>query len=88
MARLGRKFETARTLAPKPVVEDVENAEIGLIAYGTTHHPVVEARPWCHSRTSAEGRASFAARAKPAPAPRVPKGPGSSHERGRRGRTT
>ncbi len=44
MARLGRKFDTARTLVPKPVVDEVKKAKIGLIAYGTTHHPVVEAR--------------------------------------------
>jgi 2-oxoglutarate ferredoxin oxidoreductase subunit alpha len=44
MARLGRKFDTARTLVPEPVVENVKDARIGLIAYGTTHHPVVEAR--------------------------------------------
>jgi 2-oxoglutarate ferredoxin oxidoreductase subunit alpha len=44
MARLGRKFATARTLVPKPVVDEVKSATNGLIAYGTTHHPVVEAR--------------------------------------------
>src|SRR5918996_951738 len=35
--RLGRKFETARTLVPKPEVEMNPTAKIGLIAYGTTH---------------------------------------------------
>ena len=42
--RLARKFETARTLVPKPAVEVVEGSSIGLIAYGTTHWAVVESR--------------------------------------------
>src|SRR4026207_2304844 len=32
--RLARKFETARTLVPKPEVETNAKAKIGLIAYG------------------------------------------------------
>lgn len=43
MERLARKFETARKLVPGPVV-DQTNSKIGLIAYGTTHACVVEAR--------------------------------------------
>ena len=43
--RLGRKFETARTLVPKPEVEMVgHRGGIGLIAYGTTHWAIVESR--------------------------------------------
>jgi 2-oxoglutarate ferredoxin oxidoreductase subunit alpha len=42
--RLARKFETARTLVPKPEVEMNEKARIGLIAYGTTHWAIVESR--------------------------------------------
>ena len=42
--RLARKFETARTLVPKPEVELVERGGIGLIAYGTTHWAIVESR--------------------------------------------
>ena len=42
--RLARKFETARTLVPKPEVEMVGRGGIGLIAYGTTHWAVVESR--------------------------------------------
>ena len=42
--RLARKFETARTLVPKPEVETNTKAKIGLIAYGTTHWAIVEAR--------------------------------------------
>src|SRR5690606_2338356 len=44
MARLRRKWDTARTLVPAPVVDNVSGAEIGLIAYGTTDACVVEAR--------------------------------------------
>jgi 2-oxoglutarate ferredoxin oxidoreductase subunit alpha len=42
--RLARKFETARTLVPKPEVEMNPRAKIGLIAYGTTHWALIEAR--------------------------------------------
>ena len=42
--RLARKFETARTLVPKPEVETVGKGGIGLIAYGTTHWAIVESR--------------------------------------------
>ena len=43
--RLARKFDTARTLVPKPEIEMVGNGGgIGLIAYGTTHWAVVESR--------------------------------------------
>ena len=42
--RLGRKFETARTLVPKPAVEMVGKGGIGLIAWGTTHWAIVESR--------------------------------------------
>ncbi len=44
MDRLARKFQTARALVPPPVVEDDERAEVGLIAYGSTHWAMVEAR--------------------------------------------
>lgn len=42
--RLTRKFETARALVPKPVVQTAEGAQFGLIAYGSTDPAVVEAR--------------------------------------------
>jgi 2-oxoglutarate ferredoxin oxidoreductase subunit alpha len=42
--RLTRKFETARTLVPKPEVDLVRGAKVGLIAYGTTHWSIVESR--------------------------------------------
>jgi 2-oxoglutarate ferredoxin oxidoreductase subunit alpha len=42
--RLALKLETARTAAPKPAIEDDPGARVGLIAYGSTHPSVVEAR--------------------------------------------
>ena len=42
--RLNKKFETARKLVPKPVVEKMENAKFGIVAYGTSHYPIVEVR--------------------------------------------
>jgi 2-oxoglutarate/2-oxoacid ferredoxin oxidoreductase subunit alpha len=44
MDRILRKFETARSLVPGPVIEDVEDADFGIIAYGTTEYAVQEAR--------------------------------------------
>lgn len=44
MDRLRRKFETARAELPAPVIEDREGADFGLIAYGTTHWAILEAR--------------------------------------------
>lgn len=44
MARLTRKFETARQLVPTPVVDHVEGAQYGIIAYGTTRYAIDEAR--------------------------------------------
>jgi len=44
MERLGRKFETARRLAPQPVEERAEGAEIAFISYGSVDSAVAEAR--------------------------------------------
>jgi 2-oxoglutarate ferredoxin oxidoreductase subunit alpha len=44
MERLNRKFETARTLIPRPVVDRVKGAAFGIIAYGTTDACIVEGR--------------------------------------------
>ncbi|MBI4772389.1 MAG: 2-oxoacid:acceptor oxidoreductase subunit alpha, partial [Chloroflexi bacterium] len=44
MERLMRKHDTARALAPSPVIERVAGAEIGLIAFGSTDPAVEEAR--------------------------------------------
>ncbi|MBI4885971.1 MAG: 2-oxoacid:acceptor oxidoreductase subunit alpha [Acidobacteria bacterium] len=42
--RLSRKFETARTLVPKPEIDLVRGARVGVMAYGTTHWAIVESR--------------------------------------------
>jgi 2-oxoglutarate/2-oxoacid ferredoxin oxidoreductase subunit alpha len=41
--RLARKHETAKKYVPAPIVEDAA-AEIGIIAYGTSHWAVIESR--------------------------------------------
>lgn len=40
--RLHRKFDHARTLVPKPELVRNEGNEVGIIAYGTSHHALVE----------------------------------------------
>jgi 2-oxoglutarate ferredoxin oxidoreductase subunit alpha len=42
--RLRRKLDTARGLVPQPIVDEVEGAAFGLIAYGTADPAVVEGR--------------------------------------------
>src|SRR5579884_168664 len=44
MDRLNRKFETARSMVPRPVVDLTPGARIGLIGAGTTHWALVESR--------------------------------------------
>jgi 2-oxoglutarate ferredoxin oxidoreductase subunit alpha len=44
MERLDRKFETARTLVPKPVVVQNGKSKVGLIAFGTSDFAVLESR--------------------------------------------
>ncbi len=44
MERLKRKFDTARTLVPAPVVVQDGKSKIGLIAYGTTDFALTESR--------------------------------------------
>ncbi|MGC9291245.1 MAG: 2-oxoacid:acceptor oxidoreductase subunit alpha [Acidobacteriaceae bacterium] len=44
MERLARKFETARTLVPSPVVVQTGKSKVGIIAYGTSDFAVLEAR--------------------------------------------
>lgn len=44
MDRLARKFDTARELVPAPVVQNVESARFGIIAYGSSDPAVEEAR--------------------------------------------
>jgi 2-oxoglutarate/2-oxoacid ferredoxin oxidoreductase subunit alpha len=42
--RLARKFETARTWVPQPVVDTVAGATIGFVGYGTSHFAIDESR--------------------------------------------
>ena len=42
MDRLNRKWETARGLVPAPVLERQSGAEVGIIAFGSSHGAVVE----------------------------------------------
>ncbi len=42
MDRLARKFEHSRSLVPKPEIVRNEGNPVGIIAYGTSHHAVVE----------------------------------------------
>ncbi|GIW25493.1 2-oxoacid:acceptor oxidoreductase subunit alpha [Meiothermus sp.] len=44
MARLARKFDTARRLVPTPAIEHNPSAKVGIIAYGTTRYAIEEAR--------------------------------------------
>jgi 2-oxoglutarate ferredoxin oxidoreductase subunit alpha len=50
MDRLARKHETARAAMPAPIVDTAAGSPIGLIAFGTTHHAVVEARDLLRER--------------------------------------
>jgi 2-oxoglutarate/2-oxoacid ferredoxin oxidoreductase subunit alpha len=44
MDRLSRKFETARRALPAPVVDETAKSAVGVIAFGSTHAAVLEAR--------------------------------------------
>ena len=44
MDRLARKFDTARTLVPQPIVERDPQASVGIIAFGSSHWAVEESR--------------------------------------------
>lgn len=44
MARLAKKFETAKKYVPRPVVQTTEGARIGIIAVGSADQAVEEAR--------------------------------------------
>jgi 2-oxoglutarate/2-oxoacid ferredoxin oxidoreductase subunit alpha len=44
MLRLARKFDTAKTLVPKPKLEGTGKEKVGIIAFGTSHFAVVESR--------------------------------------------
>jgi 2-oxoglutarate ferredoxin oxidoreductase subunit alpha len=44
MERLVRKFETAKTLVPKPILDGTGKQKLGIIAYGTSDCAVLESR--------------------------------------------
>jgi 2-oxoglutarate ferredoxin oxidoreductase subunit alpha len=51
MDRLSRKFETARKFVPRPVIETVPDAKIGIIGYGTSHWAIGESRDQLREET-------------------------------------
>ena len=51
LERLKRKFETARNLVPLPILDEAEEAQIGIVSLGSNHDGVEEAR----ARLSAAG---------------------------------
>jgi 2-oxoglutarate ferredoxin oxidoreductase subunit alpha len=42
--RLARKFETAKQYVPAPVIDENVDAQVGIIAFGTTHFAIEESR--------------------------------------------
>jgi 2-oxoglutarate ferredoxin oxidoreductase subunit alpha len=54
MDRLNRKFETARTHVPKPVIDANAKAKIGFIAYGTSEYATQESRDQLRDETKVE----------------------------------
>jgi 2-oxoglutarate ferredoxin oxidoreductase subunit alpha len=44
MVRLARKFETAKSYVPKPILEGTGRESIGIIAFGTSHWAIIESR--------------------------------------------
>jgi len=44
MVRLKHKYDTARTMVPKPAVSNMKGSELGIIAFGSTEAAVREAR--------------------------------------------
>jgi 2-oxoglutarate ferredoxin oxidoreductase subunit alpha len=53
MDRLRAKFETARTLVPAPVVDD-QGRRAGILAYGSSHWAVLEARDLLRKESGVE----------------------------------
>jgi 2-oxoglutarate ferredoxin oxidoreductase subunit alpha len=51
MDRLSRKFETARAHVPKPIIDRVAGAKIGIIGYGTSHWAITESRDQLREET-------------------------------------
>ncbi len=51
MDRLARKFETARAHVPRPVIDRVDGAKIGIIGYGTSHWAITASRDQLREET-------------------------------------
>jgi 2-oxoglutarate ferredoxin oxidoreductase subunit alpha len=51
MDRLARKFDTARKWVPKPEIDTVSGARIGIIGYGTSHWAILESRDQLREET-------------------------------------
>jgi len=51
MDRLARKFDTARKFVPKPEVDTVTGAKIGIVGYGTSHWAITECRDQLREET-------------------------------------
>ncbi|HZW02357.1 MAG TPA: 2-oxoacid:acceptor oxidoreductase subunit alpha [Anaerolineaceae bacterium] len=44
LARLAKKFETAKQFVPKPVIDTMDGAKVGIIAFGSADPAVIESR--------------------------------------------
>lgn len=44
MERINKKFETARSAVPRPELAGTAKEKVGIIAYGTSHWAMIEAR--------------------------------------------
>ncbi|MDE3075906.1 MAG: 2-oxoacid:acceptor oxidoreductase subunit alpha [Chloroflexota bacterium] len=76
LERIGKKYETARQYVPKAIVEAAGN-DVGILAYGTSHHAVVEAR----ERMAARGLKTDYMRVRSVPFPAEVKQFITSHKR-------
>jgi 2-oxoglutarate ferredoxin oxidoreductase subunit alpha len=54
MDRLARKFETARSVVPAPVVQNNPQAKVGFIGFGTSHFAIEESRDQLREETKVE----------------------------------
>ncbi len=44
MDRLAKKFDTARSYVPAPIVENAKDSKIGVLAFGTSHWAIIESQ--------------------------------------------
>jgi len=50
LKRLQQKFETARSVVPTPIVQELDGAKIGIISIGSNHPAVIEALARLHEQ--------------------------------------